>query len=188
MYDLFLGEIRRQCTFALISYNGVVDALNSPNLVSNDETKKKKELDNFWFFIQGFLIAVANISKILWPSRQRGKVSTETESRGIKLRQILSLNNSHPLLKERKFRNHFEHYDTRIEEWNKKSKDRVLIDSNIGNIEYPSGETPTTVAYMRNFDPNDFVLTFRDEKYSIKEVFEEISVLIKKIEEVQSCS
>lgn len=62
-----------------------------------------------WCSIQTILVAAGNVSKILWPN-EKYKV------RGEKLRQLLNVEKDNPL-SNRKFRNHFEHYDERIEEY-----------------------------------------------------------------------
>ncbi|WP_229007426.1 hypothetical protein [Methylophilus sp. Leaf408] len=66
-----------------------------------------------WCSIQSILVAAGNVSKILWPSR---KISIP---RGEALRALLSIDDQ-SLLSDRKLRNHFEHYDERIEDWFKK--------------------------------------------------------------------
>lgn len=53
---LFLGEIQRQCNFALIAYEEMKSSLNMMKPGDN------KELDHFWYSVQSFLVAVANIS------------------------------------------------------------------------------------------------------------------------------
>lgn len=73
-------------------------------LQETNETFDKIEV---WCSIQSILIAAGNISKILWPQEKY-------KSRGEKLRELLYIDNSNPL-SNRKFRNHFEHYDERIE-------------------------------------------------------------------------
>lgn len=74
-----------------------------------------ENLDNIevWGAIQSILIATGNISKILWPSAKTDK------PRGEILRQLLKLKENN-LLSERKFRNHFEHYDSRLEDFFKR--------------------------------------------------------------------
>jgi len=69
-------------------------------------------LDNIevWGSIQSILVATGNVSKILWPTYSRHA------ERGEQLRQMLQIKNDNPI-SERRFRNHFEHYDSRIEEW-----------------------------------------------------------------------
>lgn len=74
-----------------------------------------KNLDNIevWGAIQSILVATGNVSKILWPSSKTDK------TRGEMLRKILKVGENN-LLSERKFRNHFEHYDSRLEDFFKK--------------------------------------------------------------------
>ena len=187
--DLFLADIERQCKFAVIAYNGLVSVFQSGNLISSDRYKREESLVMFWFYLQAFLVAAGNISKILWPSELpkckkcnfQDQLSSKVISRGVNLRNLLSIKES-SLLKHRKFRNYFEHYDFYIQEWHEKSRDRVLIDSNISVIDYPAGRTPGSVAYMRNFDPDRFVLTFRNKEYKINDVLYEIKQLLEKIE------
>jgi len=81
--------------------------------------------DNFdhvetWCSIQSILVAAGNVSKILWPN-EKYKI------RGERLRQLLKVKKDNPL-SDRKFRNHFEHYDERIEEYFKDNSQGVYID------------------------------------------------------------
>jgi hypothetical protein len=92
----------------------------------------------------------------------------------------LSIDESSPL-KQRKSRNNFEHYDFYIQDWHERSKDRVPIDSNLAAVNYPAGKAPGSVAYMRNFDPERFVLTFRNRDYEINEVVKATTQLLKNI-------
>lgn len=62
-----------------------------------------------WCSIQSILVATGNVSKILWPSKK-------FKVRGIRLRKLLNVDDTNPL-SDRKFRNHFEHYDERVDEW-----------------------------------------------------------------------
>jgi hypothetical protein len=73
-----------------------------------------------WCSIQSILVAAGNVSKILWPN-EIYKV------RGEKLRQLLKVEKDNPL-SSRKFRNHFEHYDERIEEYFQGKPQGVYID------------------------------------------------------------
>ena len=81
--------------------------------------------DNFdnvevWCSIQSILVAAGNVSKILWPNQKY-------KNRGERLRQMLNVNADN-LLSNRDFRNHFEHYDERIEEWFNTQSSAVYID------------------------------------------------------------
>jgi hypothetical protein len=73
-----------------------------------------------WCSIQSILVAAGNVSKILWPSYKY-------KMRGERLRQLLKVEKEN-LLSNRKFRNSFEHYDERIEEWFENQSSGVYID------------------------------------------------------------
>ena len=71
--------------------------------------------DNFdqievWSSIQSILVAAGNVSKILWPQEKKYAV------RGKRLRELLKVDDNN-ILSDRSLRNHFEHYDDRIEKW-----------------------------------------------------------------------
>ena len=86
---IFRHEVERQCTFALIAYDDLVGAL------------KRGEMDRLWYSAQALLVAVGNISKLLWPSNPR------LAKRGNQLRTSLSIRGG-SVLAPRNFRNHIE--------------------------------------------------------------------------------
>jgi hypothetical protein len=179
---LLIGEIQRNGEFALLAYGDFINYLGSM------KTGDSHLLDRFWFSVESFLIAVANISKILWPSRPnrcvkcgfQPDVPSDVSARRQDLRKFLTLDDSSPIA-SRKFRNHFEHYDFRIEEWAKKAQTKGIIDSNIGPPTSVIIHPPNKYAYMRNFDPSKFILHFRDEEYEIKPVVTAIQDLLNKV-------
>ena len=67
-------------------------------------------------------------SKILWPTKKQYK------ARGKHLRELLGVDDNN-VLSDRTFRNHFEHYDERIEEWFENSNSAVYMDSRIEPFE-----------------------------------------------------
>jgi len=73
-----------------------------------------------WCSIQSILVAAGNVSKILWPNEKY-------KTRGERLRQLLKIEQNNPL-SSRKFRNHFEHYDERVEDWFENNSQGVYID------------------------------------------------------------
>lgn len=86
-----------------------------------DETKNTFDHIEVWCSIQSILVSSGNVSKILWPSNKKYK------SRGEKLRRVLRISDSH-LLSNRKFRNHFEHFDERVEERFSNSPQGLYVD------------------------------------------------------------
>src|SRR3989442_13158213 len=95
--DSFLIEIEKQCKFGIMASYDLENALKSHNM------------DRLWYSVQGILLAAGNISKLLWPS------NTQSADRGNELRTLLSVSDGSPLT-PRTFRNHFEHFDERLEQ------------------------------------------------------------------------
>lgn len=128
--------------------------------------------DNFdelevWCSIQSILVAAGIVSKILWPSQKY-------TARGEKLRTLLNIDESN-LLSNRKFRNHFEHYDERIEDWFEKNPSAVYMDLRIDPFESIWGSNP--VNWHRGYNPLTQTLTFRGDSMhlaSLLNVLEEI--------------
>jgi hypothetical protein len=173
--DLLIAEIKRNCDLALLAYTDIEKHLQSI------KWQDKETLDRFWLSVLSYLIVVANISKILWPSESniKGPKGAEISSRREALRRRVSIDDS-SIIARRTFRNYFEHYDFRIEE-TIESKVALIIDSNILPIDLLRGIDSSQMALMRNFDPQTFILYFRDDHHPIKESMKEISELSEKI-------
>lgn len=106
---IFLGEILLQSKIALRA---------AERLKATQENFDQVEV---WCSIQSILVSAGNISKILWPQEKKYK------NRGERLRSILKIEEDN-ILSDRKFRNHFEHYDSRIEEYFRGETQCVYID------------------------------------------------------------
>jgi hypothetical protein len=158
--QVFLGELAFQAKIAQRS----ADSLSA--------TQNHSDHIEVWRSIQSLLVAAGNISKILWPSVKANK------ARGEKLRTILSIDERNPL-SIRKFRDHFEHYDERIEKWLKNTASAVYVDLAIDPLPYIWGAKLD--ARHRVYNPVTRTLTFRGESIDLAEI-------IKAIEEVrQKC-
>ena len=141
---IFKHEVERQCRFALIAAQDLEQALRA------------SEQDRLWYSVQAFLVASVNISKLLWPPKPG------LPERGSELRKSLSVEDNSPL-EPRTFRNHFEHFDERIEQWASSSERRNFVDSNVGPPGMIVGIDPRD--YLRNFDTSKFAVTFRGDIY-----------------------
>ena len=156
---IFQTEIKRQCKFAIIANNDLFLAL------------KTGDVDRLWYSVQSFLVATGNLSKLLWPSK------SSLPNRGVELRQSLSINDNSPLA-PRTFRNHFEHFDERLERWIVSSRQHIFVDSNIGPQNMIGGVDKED--YIRNFDTTNSVVTFRGDLYYLKPVIEAVQELWEK--------
>lgn len=94
----FLSELIFQAELVLNANERLLDSINE-----FDKT-------TIWSSIQSILISSSNISKILWASKK------EYKERGEQLRNILNID-SESVLRNRKFRNKFEHYDELLDDF-----------------------------------------------------------------------
>jgi hypothetical protein len=154
--SIFMREVERQCKFALLAGQDLAQALQGG------------EMDRIWYSVQSILVAAGNISKLLWPPGIGHKV------RGEDLRKALNVTNGSPL-EPRTFRNHFEHFDERLEDWATASQRRNFVDSNVMPPGAIAGIDPAD--YLRNLDPVGWTLTFRGDSYALRPVIQAVQDL-----------
>ena len=139
--------------------------------IAADQLTNTTESVETWASIQSILVAAANVSKILWPPGKKSK------TRGNHLRELLCVNKDN-LLSDRTFRNHFEHYDERIEEWFESNKSAVYMDSRIDPFE----PTPLSLPqfFHRSYNPTTKALSFRGEAIDLAAVLAELTKIREK--------
>jgi hypothetical protein len=106
---VFMGEIVLQSKIAQRSNERLL------------ATRENFDYIEVWCSIQSILVAAGNVSKILWPQLKK------SAARGERLRKLLQVDENN-LLSDRKFRNHFEHYDDRIDAWFAEDRSAVYTD------------------------------------------------------------
>jgi hypothetical protein len=125
-----------------------------------------------WGSIQSILGSAANVSKILWPVRQQYK------ERGVRLRQILKVQDTH-ILSDRKFRNYFEHYDEQVDEWFKNQDQGVYIDLSMNpSFNTIWGDFPPQG--NRGYNSFNNTVVFRGETMDLNGVLKALEELIEK--------
>lgn len=136
-----------------------------------DQLDSSADSIEIWGSIQSILVATANVSKILWPTRERYM------ARGKCLRELLGVDDNN-LLSDRTFRNHFEHYDERIEDWFENNNSAVYMDSRIN----PAVPTPFSLPqfFHRSYNPISRTLTFRDNSIDLSAVLTALTEIRKK--------
>ena len=148
---VFIGEIAFQTEIALVSAKRLdADKMDVDEIV-------------LWSAIQSILISAANISKLLWPSRKKYKL------RGERLRELLRIEKNN-VLSDRTFRNHFEHYDERVEEWFENKSSSVYDDLAINPSLYRSDITLATI--HRGYNTYNQTVIFRGELFDLKKVLQ----------------
>jgi hypothetical protein len=156
----FILEIRNQCSYVLLAQQDLETAM------------KQGGSSRVWYSIQAALVSAANVSKILWPTKN-------ASARGDYLRSLLGVEEA-ALIASRTFRNHFEHFDERLETWAASSKRQLLFDTNIAPVGMIEGVDPTD--WLRNFDPVTRYLIYEGEVFDLPAVFREASELWGKAE------
>lgn len=156
---IFQREVERQCRFSLIALQDL------------DQALQNRDTDRIWYSVQSFLVAAGNISKILWPPKPL------LPERGAELRASLFVSGDSPL-EPRTFRNHFEHFDQRLEAWATSSKRRNFADSNVGPTVMIVGLEPGD--FLRNFDSTLFAVTFRGDVYDLRPIADAVRDLWEK--------
>jgi hypothetical protein len=166
LLSLFYREVAQQARFALRA----ADAMElGPTVVLDDSVPRddidalleltQEAKDAFWSSVQSFLVASANVSKLIW-----GRW-------GDALRGPLGVRDDSPL-KDRRLRNHFEHFDERLAKWADTDPMGVFIDTN--TVGADDLKVAPTVHFQRNFDPDRYALTFQDEVYDLRPIIEEL--------------
>jgi len=216
---LYLREIRRQCSFALLAFVHMQEALTAENRAvqwvfdrkqeinrMTDEEEKEKAFrewteerlritdtsrsrrHDFWYSVQAFLVSVANVSKLLWPSEAKRRDETEQQAerrknRGRQLRDALGVKVNSTIV-PRLFRNSFEHFDERLDSWVDSSIRHNFVDDYVGPASGIKGLEATDM--MRTYDPASNTLTFQGNKYELSPVLQELAELVLSVERVDS--
>jgi hypothetical protein len=122
-----------------------------------------------WYPVQAFLSAVANISKALWG--QGGSLTTQRAD----LRASLGIQDDSPL-RSTAMRNHFDHFDDRLDKWWKRSTNRNYVDLSFGDMASAiTGPSIEIKDMFRSYDPATNNLVFWGETYHIPTIEQEIA-------------
>lgn len=149
--------------------------------------ENSRAVNAFWYSVDAFLMATGNISKTFWPPQPRKKTvdSERNRKRGEELRSILGVEDESPFKKEnRTLRDHFEHFDERLDKWFFQSRRLpVIIDSTIGphfSIELIQRLVPSHV--FRTFDPDSWTLSCLGDKLEFREMINAVKKLQASLE------
>ena len=156
---IFLEELTTQCAWAISSVQRMNEIL---------QTKDAGGPQAFFQQAAELLQHAGLASKILWPPGSPvGFKNKRAKVRGIYLRTTLEITDSHAL-KNRNLRDHFEHYDERLDDWVVKSPNRIMVNSIIGPRNTIGGNVVQDHEIIKLFDPQTNTLIFRGEPYDIQ--------------------
>jgi len=184
---IFVGELQKQCRFALNAVgqiNFCLKQLNSQGLAQEEGSYFQSDV---FRGIHSFLTHSSNVSKILWPGLPRREKNESAEhykqrisglkkvQRAVELRAELGLPERH-VLSNRKLRDHLEHFDERLDDWEENSQNKNFVQDNIGPEDAIVGIAKTDM--MRWFNPENNTFLFRGETFSLQNIVTALAKLL----------
>lgn len=153
---IYLTELLSQCDEAMEAVRRMNMALAA------------KEPRPFFRAASDFLQHAALASRMLWPPG-RGNVwqRKSADMRGAHLRSSLDIGKTHGL-RNRDLRDHFEHYDERLDDWAENSPNKNIVDNMIGPRRAIGGDAIKDSDIMRLYDPATKQLVFRGESFDMQ--------------------
>jgi len=152
----FQSQIEEQCRFGLIAF---------------DDAKTMPPGTQFWYGMQNLLVAAGNLSKAFWG--QGGRLAKNREP----LRASLQVEDSSPL-RETTMRNHWEHFDERLDVWDATSTMHNYLDHNVGPMHLYAqemGGMPDEIDVFRHFDDTTGVLQFWGDQFALIPIVDEMA-------------
>jgi hypothetical protein len=131
-----------------------------------------------WFALQSILSAAANLSKLLWGSRD----DPDAEARRADLRVAAGVSDE-SVLRSPKVRNQFEHIDQKIEKWFNTSGGKGYVSRNIGQYGDIHIESDEDASRFGRWDPETGIVTFWTHSVSIPEIVTEVERILPIVSE-----
>jgi len=123
--------------------------------------------DALWVGCQMFAVGSANVSKALWgDGKNRSKVAAQRQP----LRDSLGVDDTSPLY-DLSLRNHFEHFDERIDKWWAEDPNHNILDRMIGPPSAVVGLPD--ISRFRVYDPSGPSLVLWGQKYDLQPIASE---------------
>lgn len=153
----FLSELIYQARLVSYSHQRLMDSVDGFDKIA------------VWSGIQSILISSGNISKILWPARKKYK------ERGKQLRELLEIAPD-SVLESRKFRDTFEHYDERLDDFIKGRESITYTDLAMN----PSLSPSIQESCHRGYNTYNNTLVIHGEILDLNEIVDAVGQLKRK--------
>lgn len=166
---IYLEQAKEECDRSFLAIKELNTAIAS-----------KGELDPFGP-AQTLVHHAAAVSRIFWPPVIRDKHARQrSQRRGDALRKAIGIANGHPV-QNRALRDHFEHFDERLDDWAERSKNRNIVKQLVGPRTAIGGDAITDEDIIHHYDPATKVYAFRGEKFKVQELANGLDDIYAKI-------
>lgn len=163
-FALYVHELRNQCIFAETAIG-----------LFNQSVEKQSKMGAF-YALQSFLTAAAQVARLLWPNRAKGKRRAET------LRAALGIPANYPLNDERLL-NFWEWSDEKTDSWIQGSKEQIIAFDYFGPTAELQPVPPKDEHIYRAFDPTTHLFYYRGEVFNIQHLVSRVAEIAARINE-----
>jgi hypothetical protein len=156
--SIYLEELVTQCAWSVSAVQRMNEILQAPGTTPQ-----------IFFRQAAALLQHAGLaSKILWPPGSPvGFKNKRAKARAAHIRKMLAITDGH-VLKNRQLRDHFEHYDERLDDWVTNSPNRIFVNNVIGPRTVIGGNVVKDHEIIKLYDPMTKCLIFRGEPFDIQ--------------------
>lgn len=188
--QVYLWEVQSQCRFSLNAMGGLQNVVQRLPGAFDDEVRYRILREEVFRSVHSFLTHASNASRLLWPpkaNRAKGEADEAfaarrlaTRRRGEVLCGALAIDGRPHPLRDRRLRDHLEHYDERLDQWRAESKRKNIAMDTIGPANAIVGLDASDS--MRWYDDARNVMRFRGEEYDLNELARSIEDLLRRTE------
>ena len=159
---IFQYQVHLQCKFVLYAASDINEAVAQQNG------------EKIFYAIQNLLSAAANISKALWGQGGRSELERKP------LRDSFGVGDD-SVLRIVGMRNHFEHFDERLNAWWDQSKKHGYVDLFQGSLQSIKGVDEKDI--FRAYNPRSTDVIFWGEHFQIQSIVDEINGWLPRLEQ-----
>ena len=190
---VYLREAVTQCDFArnaLLGVNNVLPRIR-PAAMAGDMEKSKILHQEVFRSIHSLLTHASNVSRMFWPAMPARRKSEDAAAyearcnanprlaRAKTLRECAGIPEEHGL-RSRELRDHLEHFDERLDDWQATSTGHNYVQDFIGPAGAFAGIDEADM--MRWFDPTTNRFRFRGNEYDLQSLADSLGELRAKCE------
>ncbi|WP_314737057.1 hypothetical protein [Limosilactobacillus urinaemulieris] len=166
---LFLDELDTLCNFVIYAVTSANSSFYSGS-------------DYLWYSLQNIVTYTADISKILWGSNQ-----SESDRRKEFRKELHIADNS--AIRNKHFRNHFEHIDERLKKFSK-VKPNLIVNKNISDSDNAIVVNGKPFIFkdqytLRSLDLKRMQFVIFGDSYDLQRIVPEVNNLSKRIKELK---